>query len=257
TNVRPWAYEGGTLEGQLARDEVLFAGNIGLVEGEGSFDDAVIRVTALALDNGSLPAWAAEDGAAMDLLYLAQSQGKSNEWLMDQLIKLPSFRARFPGLEKFKTQEGLSTEDAVTAFLEYESGVKKALDMYGFNGDAMHPTMVSALIDNNYNLEAITDAVKTFKRMNDFQPAMEAFNQVLIAKGINPLTSQADLFQFMKGESPVEYYEAYEASSIQEAANVAGLGDVFTAQDAISAALQGDFTLQSASEGMVGASRLL
>lgn len=254
---RPTSFHRMRFQALLSQERTTFAGNIAEMQGEGSFEDEVAKVIALALDDGRLPEWAEGDGAALDIIFIAQAEGKSADWTLTQLAKLPSFQQRFPGIQQFRQDHNLTLGEAVTGFLQFEAGVKSALDSAGFNGAAMHQTMVAALMGKGYSLNVVADSISTFKRMKDFAPALEAFNQILSAEGMPTISTQADFFQFMRGEAPAEVYQLYEASSIQEAAVQAGLGDIFTAPDAIRAALATDQTLTSATKAMQQAATLL
>jgi hypothetical protein len=257
--IRPVRYEGmaAGIEGLLNLPGRVFSGNIAEMAGEGSFEEEVAKATALALDNGLLPEWASQDKAAMDIVYLAQVEGKSAEWTMDQLSNLPSFKQRFPGLDKFRAGQNLTITEAVTGFLEFEAGLKQVLTGVGESAEALHPTMTAALMDKGYSLEVLSEAVGTLKRMKDFAPAMDAFNQILVDQGMDPISTRSEFFQFLRRQAPAEYYDIYEASSVQEAANLAGLGDVFDAGDAMRAALSGDHTRESATAALQQQAQLL
>jgi hypothetical protein len=204
-----------------------------------------------------LPEWAASDGVAMDIIFTAQSEGKSNDWVVEQLSKTKGFKTRFPNLDKIKKDGNLSTVEAVQSFIEYERGVKSTLKSYGIDADAVGPDVVGKLIGAGHSLTAVQDTVQGFDRMKKFQPAMEAFNQVLTQAGYQPITDVKSMFKFVNGQAPQEMYDLYEASSIQEAAVAAGLGDVFSADDAIKTALATTHNLESATAGMQKAAELL
>jgi len=256
---RPVAYEGmaGGLEGLLAREGRTFAGNVSEMAGSGSFDEAVTKVVSLALDDGLLPDWAQQDGAAMDIIYTAQVENKGFDWIVTQLSELPSFKTRFPNIEKLRADGNLSMVEAVTGFLEFEASTKKSMAAHGFGSEAVTPSVISGLIQRGYNAESVATGVATYKRMQDFAPALNAFNQVLASQGFNPIASEQEMFDFMSGNAAAEVYDVYEASSIQEAAQAAGLGEVFSAADAMNTALQTDQTLASANKGMQQAAQLL
>lgn len=255
--LRPTNYRLISTKTLLARDLVTFGGNIAEVEGNGSFEDGVTKVKAIALDNGKLPSWMDDDGEAMDIIYLAQTEGKSNEWIMEQFSKLPTFKARFPNIEKLMKSGNLTLTEAVSGFLEYEAGIKQAVAAMGQDADAINPTVVGGLMERGYNLKSATEALTVYRRMEDFAPALESFNAILAANDLDPITSTQGWYDFLQGNAPAEFYDIYEASSIQEAATQAGLGDLFSADDAIDAALQGNFTLENATAGMQKAAQLL
>ncbi|HUW13601.1 MAG TPA: hypothetical protein VM537_28015 [Anaerolineae bacterium] len=255
--ARPTHFGSVTAKGLLARQGVTFAGNISEMEGEGNFESEVARVTALALDEGLLPDWAAQDNAAMDILFIGQSEGKSNDWILQQFAKLPSFERRFPGMDKLRSVGNLDISEGVAAFLEYEAGVKQALLGVGKDPNVVTPQLVGGLLNKGHALSAIQNTVQGFDRMDKFAPALEAFNQVLAAKGLPPVGSLQERLNFVTGQAPTELYDVWEASSIQEAAQQAGLGAVFTAQDAIGIGLATDQNLETATAASRKAAELL
>lgn len=254
--MRPTNYETVSTQTLLAREGIIFSGNIAEMEGTGRFEDEYEKVIAIAKNNGQLPSWMQGDASALDLLFIAQTDNKSNEWLLNEFSKLESFKARFPGLQQLQSSGNLTLSQAIGGFLEFEAGIKQASSSLGFN-EAVTPAIVGGLLGRGWSLQDTVHAMQNFKRQKDFAPALDAFNQILQAKGLQPLTSQQDLFDFMDGKAPAEYYDIYEASSVQEAATQAGLGDLFTAQDAIDAALAGDFDRGSATQAMQKAAQLL
>lgn len=255
--ARPSHFGSITTKGLLARQGVTFAGNISEVEGSGTFESEIARVTALALDEGLLPDWASKDDAALDIIFIAQSEGKSNDWILQQFEKLPSFQQRFPGMDKLRSVGNLDISEGVEAFLEYEAGVKQALLGVGDDPNVVTPDLVGGLLNKGHALTAIQKTVQGFDRMDKFAPALNAFNQILAAQGQAPLTSTQDRLNFVTGEAPTELYDLWEASSIQEAANQAGLGDIFSAQDAINIGLATDQNLETATAATRKAAELL
>jgi len=242
----------------LVRGEnITFSGNISEMEGEGNFDDEVAKVTALALDDGVLPSWASDSGAAMDIIYVAQAEQKSADWVLTKISELPQFKERFPHINQIMASGNLSLADSITGFLEYEAGVTQALSVSGLATDAVTPELIGSLIEGNHSLTEIATTTATFKRMQDYAPAMDAFNQILQQQGMAPITTIGGMFEFMNGEAPADVYEVYEASSLAEAAQGAGLGDVFSAEDAINAAISGDYSLESASAAFSSAANML
>jgi hypothetical protein len=256
-NMRPTEYQNRTLQNLTSRGQTTFGGNIAEMEGEGRFESEVERVIALALDEGKLPDWATKDGVAMDILYIAQSEGKSNEWVLEQLSKTQGFKERFPRIQKFINENNLTLVEGVQGFLEYEAGLKNALQSAGQSMANATPELVGQLLDRGHSLTVVNDTVNGFRRMKQFRPAMDAFNSILAQKGMDPITDIQDMLDFVSGRSSAAVYDLYEASSLAEGAAKAGLGDVFSAQDAIRAAREGNFTLETASTGFQKAAELL
>lgn len=257
---RPTQYDDSkTLRGLLTLDHITFGGDIAEMEGTGSFEGEMDRIISLALDEGRLPDWAAQDGAMLDLLFIAQSEGKSQNWLIEQMSSLPSFQERFGGaIGTLKTRGNLTTEEAVTAFLEMEAGVRQAMDAAGYDSAGVTPQVVGGLIDAGHSLTVINQTVGKFKRMEEYAPAMEAFNQILAANELPQISSIDEMFAFVSGQASADVYNLWEASSFAEAANLVGLGDVFTAEDAISMSLQteGSATGDSITQGFQKAAQL-
>lgn len=250
-----------TLSALTSKAGATFAGSISEMVFTGDaprwFEDEVERVTTLALDEGILPSWAKGSQGALDILYTAQSEGKSNDWVLQQLSSLPSFKERFPGLKSIQDLLGGDLATSIDAWLEFEQGTKQALAAYGMSDQVVNPALVGELLAGGHSLTTIQTTIATFDRMEKFAPAFEAFNSILEAQGMSTLDSLDDMFKFASGMAPSEMYDVYEASSIAEAMDVAGLGDIFSAEDAIAIGLETDQTLESASKAAQKAAEML
>ena len=239
-----------------ARQNFTFGGNVTEMEGAGSFEQQYERAMAMGLDTEGLPEWVKSDQKALDLVFIGQTEGKSNTWIIEQIAKLPSFQQRFPNIDKLKALN-LSTEDAIGAFLEFEGNLKTLQRQFGGSEETVTPDVVGSLMGQGYSLADVQTTFTTFKRMKDYQPALQAFNEVLAAQGQPPMTPE-DQFEFLQGNAPQEIYDIYESSSFREEAVAAGLGDALTAAEAIELALQtpGVMTQESVAAGMREAAQL-
>jgi LysM repeat protein len=256
-NMRPTSFKNKTFSTLAAEDKTTFAGNISEMEGTGTFEDQVQKVISIALDNGSLPSWMEGSAAAMDILFISQTENKGFDWMTEQFSKLPEFIKRFPNIEAIKDTGNLTLAEAVTGFLEFEAGLRQGAAALGGSADEITPATVAALTTKGYSLENALDVMKTYDRIEAFGPALEAFNSILVANGLDPMGDEQDVYEFMTGQAPADVYDLYEASSLAEAAGAAGLGDIFTADDAIEAGLSGNHTLATATEAMQKAAQLL
>lgn len=237
---RPGKGKGFTFDKLMRQSENTFSGNIGEMSGTGTFEDEVRRVKTLALDNGLLPSWADGDKGIMDLLYIAQAEFKTTDWLIEQIAKTDSFKKRFVGIDRLKTDGNLTTRESIAGYLEYEAGVIAAVRSIDGNVGAITPDVIGGLLSRNLSVSTVTTATVKFKRMKDYEPAIEAFNRILVDQGKAPITSLQDMFDFVSGTADDTVYDIWEASSISEAAADAGLGGVFNAEDAMAFALQTD-----------------
>jgi hypothetical protein len=256
-DVRPESFESLSLGDLLARDKVTFGGEIGEMEGEGSFESEVDRITALALDEGMLPAWAGDGADVMDIIFIAQSEGKDADWIIEKISELPSFEERFPGIDKIQAAGNLTLSEAVTGFLEMEAGIRKAITAIGADPALVTPDMVGDLLNKGHSLETVTKTIAAWKRMEDHAPALDAFNKILEAEGFAPISTLDEAISFLSGTASAEMYDLWEASSIAEAAEKAGIGEFITAEDAIEMGLEGDFTLETATAAATQAAKLL
>jgi hypothetical protein len=256
---RPTNFEDRRFASLTQESNITFAGNIAEMEGRGSFEEEFNRVIALALDEGRLPEWAEGDQALLDLLFIAQAEGKSQDWLLDQISQTDSFKARFPGLNVIQKLTAQSLPDAITGFLEYEAGVKQSLLSVGKDVNLATPEVIGGLLQKGYTLATVQEVTGRFRRMEQFAPAMEAFNQILAANEQEAIGTLQQMYEFLGGTAPAEMYDLWEASSISEAAAAAGLEHLFTAEDAMSFALEteGVTTLADASGAFQEAARLL
>ncbi len=229
----PPTFEDTSFQGLIGQEDNLFGGNVGEMEGDGSFEEEVNKVITLGLENGALPEWAIESGEVLDLLYISQAENKSNTWLVNQIATTDSFNARFPGIEVLKTDGNLTWTEAVSGFLEFEAGVRAATGAIGEDASTVTPEIVGGLLEAGHALTTIQKVTTNFKRMQDYAPAMAAFNEVLVSQGLPPITTLNEMYQFVAGEAPSAVYDVWEASSLTEAASAAGLGDLFGAAEAM------------------------
>ncbi len=219
------------------RSSVHFGGNVAEIAGDGSFEDEVDRVTTLALDRGDLPDWIKDDPKALDLLFVYAMEEHTEGWFYENLSQLDSFKQRYPGVADLESR-GMSIVDAVQAHTEFEANLKKLHAAAGFSPDAISPDIVGNLISRGYSTKQVGDSYQVWKRMRDHAPAMQAFNEVLEANGMEPIRGAGKMYEFLQGNAPIEIYDLYEASSINEAAEASGFGDIFTGQDALSLAIE-------------------
>lgn len=219
----------------IRREDYHFSGNVAEVEGDGQWETEVNRVITLALDQRSLPDWIKNDSAAQGFLWMMVTEDRSDDWFYDQISKLPSFKKRYPGLDKL-TGLGLTTVEAVQSFTEFEVQAKQLHAAAGFDAKAITPDIVGGLLTRGYNIKSVAESYSIWKRMNDNAPALAAFNQVLQAQGKAAL-SGTQMYKFLQGTAEGDLYDIYEASAIREAATGVGLGNIFSANDALSLAL--------------------
>lgn len=229
---RPTNYQQASFDGIVRAEKTVFAGDIMEMSGTGSFESEVNRVTNLAMDEGRLPQWAMDDDAVMDLVYIAHTEDKSDDWLINQLSGLDSFKQRFPGLESY-TSLGLTVEESVGAFLELESGVKQELVRQGRNPDNVDPALIGDLIKQGHSLTDVKFVFESYERFNANAGALAAFNEVLAERGLAPLGPE-DQLAFLEGSAPADLYNIWEEASFNQAAIDAGLD--IGVQDAISLA---------------------
>ena len=253
---RPLDYETISFSDLAQQEGVTFAGPIGEIEGEGTFESEVEATIARALDEGILPDWAKGDGAVTDLLYIAASEDKSKDWLIEQLAKLPSFKERFPGIEAFENV-GLTVVEGVTAFLELETGVKEMVMRDGGDPDSVTPAIIGGLVAQGHSLNDVSFVFGAFDKMEKNAGALAAFNEVLVAKGMDPLDADGQ-FDFMAGLAPKELYDIWEGASLHRAAIDAGLSIGVQGAISLAAATEGLTSYDAALEGLnMAASNLL
>lgn len=245
---RPTNYSTVTFSELSQRDGWTYAGPIGEVEGKGSFENEVKDTVARALDEGHLPAWASADPKITDLLYIKVAENKSAEWLIDQIAKLDSFKQRFPGIEAF-TSLGLNMTEAVGAFIEFEGGVKKLTTAQGGDAATVTPDLIGGLIAKGHSLEDVASAFNMADTLSKNTGAFDAFNDILEARGMQPLDTNMQL-DFLEGVAPKELYELWEETSLLRSANEAGLGLTTAQAIALAARTEGMTSYEAASEGL-------
>jgi len=256
---RPVDFTRRNLTSLLGENSNTFGGNISAMEGKGSFESEVQRVTALGLDEGVLPEWAKQDKNVLDLVYIAQAEGKSQDWLLSKISETAGFKSRFPGIKKLQADGNLTLKEAIGGFLEFEAGVKASIKSIGQDPGTVTPPVIAGLLKKGYSLTTVSKSVQVFDRMQKYAPAMQAFNSILAEQNKPPITDIQDMFDFVAGTAPADIYDVWEASSFAEAASKAGLSSAFSAEDAMAFALEteGATSLADATSGFQSAAQLL
>ena len=254
---RPGAAILDGLQDLTSQEGMHFSGNIAELAGEGSFENAVERGIALALDGGAVPDWARDDPGIWDIIYIAQAENKSEAWTLEQIRKTKSFQQRYIGIEHLE-KVGLDLPEAVSAYRQYESQLKQIMQRRPGSRQEVIPSVVGALLAKGHSVKDVEFVFETFSRIDQNQASLEAFNAILLENGRAPL-GPADQFAFMAGRAPAELYEVWEQSSILSAAREAGLGDTVSARQAIALAKRtpGLTSEGAALEGMQKAAQML
>lgn len=219
----------------IERQNYHLSGNVAEMEGNGSFEDEFRNTISLALDQESLPQWIKDDPQAMAMFWVKITDKKSETWFYEQMSGLNSFKKRYPGLTSL-TGMGLTVPEAVTAFTQFETQLKQLEATAGRPPAGITPNIVGNLLGRGYNIQTVQQSYATWKRMQTNTGALKAFNEVLVSQGKKPLTGSS-LYAFLQGTAPQDIYDIYEASSVREAATATGFGGLFSAQDALSLAL--------------------
>lgn len=254
---RPTTTMVNSLQDIASRPNYTFSGNIGEVAGTGTFENAVNRSVALAMDNGQVPSWMQNSPEVWDVLYLAEAEGKSNDWVLGQIRNTQAFQQRFVGIDTLEKM-GMTLGDAVTGYMEYEQQLKQLSNRYPNNGiDAVTPQVVGDLLKRGQSIEDVQFTFQIFDRMEQNQASFENFNEILSSRGLNQL-GPADQFQFLAGNAPKELYDIWEQTSVLTAAEQAGIKD-FDLNKALQVAQNtpGLTSEQQAFEGMTEAAKLL
>lgn len=254
--IRPGAIQQPSLKGVIGQEGFTFSGNISEIAGEGSFENAVERGISLALEGGEIPEWARNSPEVWDIIYIAQAENKSDTWTLSQLEKTTAFQQRYVGIENFKSL-GLDLSQSVQAYKEYESNLKQLTQRYGGLPQEITPTTVGSLLNRGHSVQDVKFVFDTFDRMEENQASLQAFNQILQARGM-PTMGPSDQFAFMAGQAPEELYKVWEQTSILSAAQQAKVEGI-SANEAIELARRtpGLTSEEAALEGMQKASQLL
>lgn len=228
--VRPESTSVKGLDDLVGRDNYYFGGNIGEVEGEGSFEAEVNRTITLAKDAGLVPP-ELDSPEIWDLIYLAETEGWTDQRLWNEISKTQTFKQAYKGIEVLQAQ-GLSVQEAVKAYKEYQAGVSQLLRRYGYEDTTVSPEIMEQLLKQGHSLEDVAFVFNIFNHMKQNQGALDAFNQILEVQGLAPLDDEG-MFLFLTGHAPTELYEIWESSQILEQATALGLEDYLTAAEAV------------------------
>ena len=252
--------------GQLTQSELdsrsnseswFFAGNVAEVEtptGE-SFQTAYERAIASGLGTGVIPEELRSDTQIQSLMFLAEHEDWSDDRLLEQVSKTSAFVTRFPEIGTFRKQ-GLDIAQSVQAYREYENLVNQLNIQY--EGREATRDEINSLIRGQKSAKAIQKTYDIFERFEENANALKAFNEILTSRGMNELDADG-MFDFLSGNAEDDVYEVYAESSVLEAGQAAGLGDVLSTGDvsAIVNFLGPDVPFERAFEGMNQAARLI
>jgi hypothetical protein len=247
----------GDLDQQSQTRSLFFAGNISEVEtptGE-NFLTAYERAVAEGLGTGIVPEEFRGNAEIESLIFIAEHEDWSDDRLLEQVSKTQVFMARYPEIDTFRKQ-GLNVAESVDAYREYENMVNQLNIEY--EGHEATREDINRLIRGQKSAKTIQSTYQVFERFEENHKALSAFNEILSARGIPGLDSEG-MFDFLSGQADDEIYEIYAESSVLEAGEAAGLGDVLSAGDvgAIVDFLGPDIQFERAFEGMSQAARLI
>lgn len=236
---------------------LFFAGNVSEVEtptGE-NFITAYERAVADGLGTGIVPEEFRGNPEIESLVFIAEHEDWSDDRLLEQVSKTQVFMSRYPEIDTFRKQ-GLNVAESVDAYREYENMVNQL--NIEFEGQEASREQINRLIRGQKSAKTIQTTYQVFERFEENQRALTAFNDILEFRGLQRLTEDG-MFDFLSGQADDEIYEIYAESSVLEAGEAAGLGDVLSVGDvgAIVDFLGPDVQFDRAFEGMSSAARLI
>lgn len=251
---RPTNYQNGDITSLSKIDGSTFGGDLAEQSGTGSFEQRYQREVAIALDNGTLPSWAPANGEIMDIIWLASMEDKPTQWMIDEIAKTQEFKTRYKGIDAYIKGDGLSVQDAVANYRQFEGVLREQLVRIGRNPNEVTPELVGGLLAKGQSSSDVKNTFTTFQRYEQNASALASFNAVLAAQGKPPLNSD-EQWDFLEGNAPADMYRIWEAASFDEAAVAAGLSLSTNEAISIANATLGEQNFDQAYEGLTNAAR--
>lgn len=113
---------------------------------------------------------------------------------------------------------------------EYENYVDSAKHAAGNAGFTISRKQVGQLVSRNVSADEFAFRVKVGTEIKANKDLLNGFNQTLKSKGLKPIKSAEQAFDFFTGRSNASVYDIYEEASFSAAAKSAGI--TITAADA-------------------------
>lgn len=247
---------GTAWDNKMRNESYFYGGGIAEMESasEESFASAYERALMQGLGVGTIPSSLQGNAEVQGLIFLAEQEDWSDERFGEELSKTAAFQQRFPHIAAFK-KENLNVLDSVEAYLEYETSTNKLARQ--ILGTDLTIEQIGSFISKNHSMNLVQATFEQYRNIQQNERALLAFNEVLAARGIEPLSGMA-LYEFMGGNSEPELYDIYEESAILEAARGANLS-FLNAADAreLAAVTRGRTTYEAAYEGLSQAAELV
>lgn len=152
-----------------------------------------------------------------NLIDKAVRNGWQPEQFESAVYQSPAFKQAFPGI--FRGDGSLRMSPA-----EYRSvtdSYKEIAQRYGLYGE-LGKGRLGNLIKGNVSPQELADRFSAVQRMKQYAPAFESF-QKLVADNTGKKMTQENVYEFVMGKSPAEFYDLWEAASVGAAAGSAGV----------------------------------
>lgn len=152
-----------------------------------------------------------------NLIDKAVRNGWQPEQFESAVYQSPAFKQAFPGIFRGDGSLRMSPGEyrAVT------DSYKEIAQRYGLYGE-LGKGRLGNLIKGNVSPQELSDRFSAVQRMKQYAPAFESFQKLVAGSTGNKMT-QENVYEFVMGKSPSEFYDLWEAASVGAAAGGAGV----------------------------------
>jgi len=153
-----------------------------------------------------------------DIIDKAIRNGWSPQQFEAAIYRSKPFRQTFPGIFRGDGSLRMSPYE----YLQQADAYRELAQRYGLRG-GLDDKRIGKLIEGNVSMTELNDRFSALYRMEEYKPYMQAFKEVLASNGITRKFNEEEMFRFVMGESPKEFYEIWEQASVGASATRAGL----------------------------------
>lgn len=178
-----------------------------------------------------------------NLIDKAVRNGWAPEQFESAVYQSPAFKQAFPGIFRGDGSLRMSPQE----YRSVADSYKEIAQRYGLYGE-LGKGRIGNLIKGNVSPQELSDRFSAVQRMKQYAPAFDAFKQLVGNQTGKKLTNE-NIYEFVMGKSPSEFYDIWEAASVGAAAGSAGVNISAAEMRSIATRLPGIQTEESMYSG--------
>lgn len=129
------------------------------------------------------------------------------------------FKQRFPGI--FAPDGSLKMTPA--EYKDLEMAYQSTFKQHGLSSELRgNSKVLGELFGGNVSLQELEDRLTAVQRIKEFAPALEAFKKQ-VKENFGQTLKDKDIFDFVMGRGPSQFYALWEQANIREQAKYAGV----------------------------------